>query len=102
MSAQKLLTAAEAEKISRSKDPAYAVEAILDGVRKAADAGQRSYRTYEFGFGGAEVHRSEKDWPELNRHIVAELRKLGYRADVRADYKQFADIYLMVEWGAAA
>lgn len=97
-----LLTAEEAEKISRSKDPAHAVETILAGVRKAAEAGNRSYRTYEFGFGGSEVHTSEKNWPALNQRIVADLRKLGYRVDVHADYKQFADIYLMVEWGPAS
>lgn len=94
------LTADEAEKISRSKDPAYAVESILDGVRKAAELGQRMHRTRDFGFGDAGVHTSEKDWPALNQDIVKDLRSLGFKADVQVEYRQFADIWLEVSWGS--
>jgi hypothetical protein len=102
MSTAKLLTAVEAEAISRSKDPAFAVETILGLVRKAAERGDRTLKTYEFGFGDSAVHRQEAEWPELNLCIVKGLRELGYDAEVRVEYRQFADIWLQVSWGPKA
>lgn len=97
---EKRLTAQEAVALSQEKDPAYAVEVILRQIRTAAQAGSYSIKTYNFGFGGHEVHCSEENWPELNKSIVKELRELGYRAEVCVEYRQFADIWLQVSWGA--
>ena len=96
----KRLTAQEAVELSQAKDPAFAVETILRQIRTAAQAGSYSIKTYAFGFGGAEVHCSESEWPDLNQSIVRELRELGYRAEVQVEYRQFADICLQVSWGA--
>lgn len=97
---EKRLTAQQAVELSQAKDPAYAVETILRQIRTAAQAGAYSIKTGAFGFGGHEVHCSEENWPALNQSIVKELRELGYRAEVRVEYRQFADIWLQVNWGA--
>ena len=93
------LTAAEAASLSRQKDPAFAVETILEEVRKAAQAGEWSIKTYSAGFGDAALYAPENKWPEHNREALKRLRELGYRADVHAIEKQFVDLFLEVSWG---
>lgn len=92
------LTAAEARQLAQAKDPAFAVETILAGVKKAADEGKYEYTTRDYGF-GASTYCNEKDYPPLCKAILKELRDLGYACTVHARESQFVDLWLSVKWG---
>lgn len=91
------ITAEKARDIARAKDPAFAVDAILAGVTRAAEAGKYEYTTRDYGF-GTSTYCNEKDYPELCRAILKELRALGYRCNVNAVDRQFVDLWLEVRW----
>ncbi len=92
------ITAAEAKGLAQAKDPAFAVETILAGVRKAAEDGKYEYITREYGF-GTSTYRNECDYPKLCISILKELRALGYVCEVHAEERQFVDLWLSVKWG---
>lgn len=92
------LTAAEAASLAQAKDPAFAVEAILACIKKAAEAGKYEYITREYGF-GTSTYCNEKDYPPLCAAILKELRALGYACTVHAQERQFVDLWLSVKWG---
>lgn len=96
------LTAAMAENITRSKDPAFAVDTILKGIRAAAVNGKREYITREYGFGDGSCYTAEDNYPALCKAILKELRDLGYRADIGSSCGQFVDVWLYVRWGEQA
>lgn len=91
------MTADKARDITRSKDPAFAVDTILAGIAKAADAGKYEYTVRDYGLGTG-TYCNEKDYPELCKAILKDLRGLGYRCDVRAVERQFVDLWLEVRW----
>lgn len=93
------LTAAMAESITRSKDPTFAVETILKGVRTAAENGKREYITREYGFGDGSCYTSFDKYPALCQAILKELRDLGFKADIDSSCGQFVDVWLSVRWG---
>lgn len=93
------LTAAEAVDLARAKDPAFAVETILAGVRKAAEQGKYEYITRQYGFGDGSCYCNEDKYPALCQSILKELRALGYNAYVGSQCSQFVDLWLCVEWG---
>ena len=98
------ITAAQAADLARANS-AFAVDAILAGVRKAAEQGKYEYITREYGFGGGSCYYSEDKYPALCKAILEELRALGYKAYVgrelgyKAQCSQFVDLWLCVEWG---
>ncbi len=96
------LTAAMAENITRSKDPAFAVDTILKGIRAAAVNGKREYITREYGFGDGSCYTAEDNYPALCKAILTELRDLGYKADIGSSCGQFVDVWLYVRWGEQA
>jgi hypothetical protein len=93
------LTAAMAENITRSKDPTFAVETILKGIRTAAENGKREYITRDYGFGDGSCYTAEDNYPALCKAILKELRDLGFKADVGSSCGQFVDVWLHVRWG---
>ena len=95
------MTALKARDIARAKDPAFAVDAILSGVSKAAEAGKYEYTIRDYGF-GTSCYRNEKDYPERCKAILKELRGLGYRCTVQAVERQFVDMWLEVRWDEVA
>lgn len=92
------ITAAEAAALAQAKDPAFAVDTILAGVKKAAEAGRYEYTTREYGF-GTSTYCNERDYPPLCIAILKELRALGYSCAVHAKESQFVDLWLSVKWG---
>lgn len=98
MSAQHI-TAAEAAALARSKSPDGALDLILAEVRKQAEAGKTSLKTYSCGFGDGALYTDESKYPELQREVLKRLRALGYRAEVRVEERQFVDLWLHVSWG---
>jgi len=92
------MTAEQARSIAQSKDPAFAVETILAGVAKAAEQGKYEYTTRDYGF-GTSTYCNERDYPPLCLAILKELRGLGYTCAVRAEERQFVDLWLSVSWG---
>lgn len=93
------LTAAMAESITRSKDPTFAVDTILKGIRSAAENGKREYITREYGFGDGSCYTTEDKYPALCKAILKELRDLGFKADTGSSWGQFVDVWLYVRWG---
>lgn len=91
------MTALKARDIARAKDPAFAVDTILAGVAKAAEAGKYEYTIRDYGF-GASCYCNEDKYPELCKAILKELRGLGYRCTVQAVERQFVDMWLEVRW----
>ena len=96
------LTAEMAENITRSKDPTFAVETILKGIRTAAENGKREYITREYGFGDGSCYTTEDKYPALCKAILKELRDLGFKADIGSSCGQFVDVWLYVRWGESA
>lgn len=96
------LTAAMAENISRSKDPTFAVETILLGVKAAAEAGKREFKTRDYGFGDGSCYTTEEKYPALCKAILKELKDLGYTAGIGSSCSQFVDVWLYVRWGEQA
>ena len=92
------MTAKQVQDIARSKDPAFAVDAILAGVAKAAEQGRYEYTTRDYGF-GTSTYCNERDYPPLCVAILKELRSLGYTCVVRSEERQFVDLWLSVSWG---
>ena len=52
------ITAEQARDIARAKDPSFAVEAILAGIKEAAEKGKYEYTTRAYGFGGGGPDRA--------------------------------------------
>lgn len=93
------LKAEEAKLIAQSKDPALAVDTILEKVREHAEAGRYSLIVRDYGFSTGECYTSEDKYPPLCRGIVNELRQLGYEASVVSNDGSIAvDMYLRVSW----
>lgn len=92
------LTASEAASLAQAKDPAFAVETILAGVKEAAEQGKYEYITREYGF-GTSTYCNEDKYPPLCIAILKELRALGYACTVHAQERQFVDLWLSVKWG---
>lgn len=92
------LSAAEAKSLAQAKDPAFAVDTILAGIKKAAENGKYEYVTREYGF-GTSTYCNECDYPRLCIEILKELRSLGYVCAVHAEERQFVDLWLCVTWG---
>ena len=95
------ITAEQAASIAQAKDPSFAVDSILDGVRMAAADGKYEYITREYGFGDGSCYCNENKYPPLCQAILKELRALGYACTVRAYEGQFVDMWLSVKWGAS-
>ncbi|MBC3375756.1 hypothetical protein HU762_17540 [Pseudomonas sp. SWRI92] len=91
------MTADKARDMARAKDPAFAVDTILAGIAKAAEAGKYEYSVRDYGF-GTSTYCNEKDYPELCKVVLQELRGLGYRCEVRAVERQFVDLWLEIRW----
>lgn len=94
----KRLTAEQARDMARAKDPAFAVDAILAGIKDAAEKGKYEYVTRQYGFGDGACYGNEDKWPALCQAIVKELRGLGFTARVRVQENQFVDLWLEVKW----
>lgn len=95
------ITAEQAASIAQAKDPYFAVDSILDGVRMAAADGKYEYITREYGFGDGSCYCNENKYPPLCHAILKELRALGYACTVRAHEGQFVDMWLSVKWGGS-
>ena len=91
------LDAAAARDLARSKDPAFAVDTILSDIAKAAEAGKYAYTIRDYGFGNS-TYCNEKDYPELCKVILKELRALGFVCQVHAEERQFVDLWLEIRW----
>lgn len=94
------LTADQARAIAQMNNPAAAVDSILAGIEEAAGKGGHIFITRQFGFGDGSYYTSEKNYPELGKAILRELRALGYSCDVRCSEGQFVDLWLEVKWEA--
>lgn len=101
MSAERM-TADMAEQITRSKDPSFAVDTILLGVKAAAEAGKREFTTRDYGFGDGSCYTTEDKYPALCKAILKELEALGYTAGIASSCGQFVDVWLYVRWGGHA
>lgn len=91
------LTAKAARDKSQAKDPAFAIDSILQGVAKQAEQGRYEYTTRDYGF-GTDTYCNEDKYPELCKSILKELRDLGFRCAVQVKEGQFVDLYLSVRW----
>lgn len=91
------ITAGKARDIARAKDPAFAVDTILNDIAKAAEAGKYEHTVRDYGF-GTSCYCNEDKYPELCKAILKELRALGYRCDVQAIERQFVDMWLEIRW----
>jgi len=54
------MTADVAEMNTRSKDPSFAVDSILLGVKAAAEAGKRDFKTRDYGFGDGSCYATQE------------------------------------------
>lgn len=93
-------TAADAVKLSKENNADYAVEVILEKVKKAAKEGNFHIKVYEYGFGSDVVYYNKgySDYPQKGKKIINKLRDLGFKADMRFDMNQLVDQYLSVSW----
>jgi hypothetical protein len=94
----KRLTAKEARKMAENSNPAKAVGEILAAIELLASLGERIYKTRNYEFGSGKCYCSEKDYPEICKVILRELRLLGYKCSVKSEERQFVDMWLEVAW----
>jgi len=92
------IDAQKARDIARAHDPSCAVNQILQGIEACAREGKYKYITREFGFGSSACYAEEKNYPELCKAILRELRALGFKATVNSQENQFVDLWLSVTW----
>jgi len=92
------INAEQARDIARAHDPSFAIDEILAGVEACAREGKYEYTTRKFGFGDSACYGFEKGYPEQCKAILRELRALGFNASVKAEEKQFVDLWLSVTW----
>lgn len=90
------LTAAQALDIARSKDPSGIVDQILERVRVAAEKGEYSIKVRDFGFSSGSWY--DGSGTAEGKAVIAELKKLGFNADIGAECLQFVDLWLEVSW----
>lgn len=94
----KRFTAQQARNMAQAQDPAFAVDTILKGIAKAAGEGRYAYTTRDYGF-GTKTYCNEKDYPELCKAILKELRALDFDCKVLAEEREFVvDTWLVVTW----
>lgn len=86
----KILTAKEAREISGLTNEEI-LEDISLKIERMAKTGNRTLKYYDHGFG-------EYEYKTRHDEIIQELTRIGYKAKCTHDYKQFADIYLKIEW----
>ena len=89
------LTARKAREITLASDPSRIVDSILKDIENEAKRGKYKYITRNHGFGDGILYAPEKDYPEMIKSILKEIRNLGYKAQVRVEEKQFVDIWLL-------
>lgn len=97
MGERNFLTADEARALAKKSDPDSHVAEILGIVKKAAEAGETYIRTYACDFGSGNLYQG-KPTP-LQSAVLAKLADLGYKTEIRAEERQFVDIWLQVSWG---
>jgi len=83
--------------MARAKDPAFAVDTILASVAKAAGEGKYIITVRDYGF-GTSTYCNERDYPDLCKSILKELRDLGFECVPCAIERQFVDLWLEVRW----
>lgn len=92
------LTARKAREITLASDPSRIVDSILREVENEAKRGRYKYITRNYGFGEGTLYAPEKDYPEMIKSVLKELRNLGYKAEIRVEERQFVDIWLEITW----
>jgi hypothetical protein len=92
------LTAAQARELSKLNSPKGLTEAVLEGVKERAEQGKSEFITRQYGFGDGRLYTTEQNYPSKIREVLQILRKLGYKADIFCEERQFVDIYLKVTW----
>lgn len=91
-----MLTAKQALEIATSPLAAECVSTLLGLIEKAAQEKKTTLRTYLCDFGSGRLYGGS---PTLKQQeIMSSLRSLGYFVEVRAEEKQFVDVYLFISW----
>lgn len=91
-------TAKEMKAIADAKN--FNVDEVLKKleyeITTTALLGKFQLKYYGNDFGSGNCYHSRPN--ENQQKIIDELRKLGYKADVQAEERQFVDIYLLIDW----
>ncbi len=90
------LTAAEALRISRQKDPDTYVDEILACVQRAAEVGEFKIKSYACGFGEGRMYGGKPD--KVQQAVLDKLKALGYQTQMCVREGQFVDLWLEVSW----
>jgi hypothetical protein len=92
--------AEQARNLSKENNSKYAVETILEKVKKKCKCGEFSLRVYEYGFGsdGAYFNNHFGKYPPKGKEIIEKLILLGFKAEMQFDMNQLVDQYLLVSW----
>ena len=72
------------------------VAQILEEVKKAAARGEWKLKSYACDFGSGNLYGGTPS--QLQAAVIAGLKALGYKTEVRVEERQFVDIWLQVSW----
>lgn len=92
------MKASEARELTNSRCPKPILDTILKIVEGAAVKGQSSIKVRSFGFGDGNLYHGEKYASTTQQEVIKSLRSLGYIVGIKAEEKQFVDIYLDISW----
>lgn len=90
------LTAQEARNLMPQYNLDLVMETIMAQIRAAAERDERSIQFRGADFGSSDLYMGKPN--VLQQIIIDTLKDLGYIAAVRAEQKQFVDIYLNIAW----
>ncbi len=96
MTTYKHMTASEANAMTQRADPDWHVAQILESVKKAAEAGEFTLKSYACNFGDGRLYGGKPT--DLQQSVIKKLKGLGYSAEIRVADHQFVDIWLEVGW----
>lgn len=99
MTTYKHMTASEANAMTQRADPDWHVAEILKGVKKQAEIGKFTLKSYACDFGSGNLYGGKPS--DLQQAVIDKLKELGYTVEIRVEERQFVDIWLEVGWGAA-
>lgn len=92
------LNADEARRISKENNSDFVLDNILEMVKESALKGEFNLKVRKYGFSDASFY-SSNPYPKKIKDVIDNLIKLGFRASIRVEERQFVDIYLLIEWG---
>ena len=92
------LTAKEARSISIDSGYSYILKNILQEISEAARKGNLEWNTIDYGFGDVIFTNPPEFWPTLQKNVLLELEKRGFKCGIVYSPSFDAHPFLRIKW----